>query len=126
MRIGILGGGQLAQMMTQSAVSLGLETAIFEQTADTPASRLTHSQVVARWTDTSAITTFGQLCDLITLENEFVDAGVLRQFEAMGLPVYPTAHTLERIQDKLTQKVTMLEQNIPSPIFAPLDTLHTA
>ncbi|MDX2075627.1 MAG: 5-(carboxyamino)imidazole ribonucleotide synthase [bacterium] len=126
MRIGILGGGQLAQMLTQSAISLGLETAIFEQTADTPASRLTHSQVVARWTDTSAITTFGQLCDLITLENEFVDAGVLRQFEAMGLPVYPTSHTLERIQDKLTQKVTMIAQNIPLPIFAPLDTLDTA
>lgn len=126
MRIGILGGGQLAQMLTQSAISLGLETAIFEQVADTPASRLTHHQIVGRWTDESAIQAFGALCDLITLENEFVDADVLRQFEAMNIPVYPTADTLDKIQDKLVQKTTMMQNNIPVPIFAPLDTSETA
>lgn len=126
MRIGILGGGQLAQMLTQAAISLGLETAIFEQVADTPASRLTQHQVVGRWTDESAIHAFGALCDLITLENEFVDADVLRQFEAMNIPVYPTADTLNKIQDKLVQKMTMIQHHIPVPIFAPLDTIQTA
>lgn len=126
MRIGILGGGQLAQMMTQSAISLGLETAIFEQIADTPASRLTQYGVVGRWTDTSAIETFGAMCDLITLENEFVDATVLRQFEAMNIPVYPSSQTLEQIQDKLIQKITMNQDNLPVPTFAPLDTPDTA
>jgi len=126
MRVGILGGGQLAQMLTQSAVSLGIETAIFEQIADTPASRLTQHQVVGRWTDDSAIVMFGAMCDLITLENEFVDAGVLRQFEAMKLPVYPSSKTLDLIQDKLTQKMTMVQHHIPLPIFSPLDTSTTA
>lgn len=126
MRIGILGGGQLAQMLTQAAISFGLETAIFEQVADTPASRLTHHQIVGRWTDKAAIQSFGAVCDLITLENEFVDADVLRQFESMNIPVYPTANTLEQVQDKLIQKQTMMRNHIPVPIFASLDSLDEA
>lgn len=50
MRVGILGGGQLAQMLTQAAVSLGLDTAIYDTAPDTPASRLTHHNGVARGT----------------------------------------------------------------------------
>jgi 5-(carboxyamino)imidazole ribonucleotide synthase len=66
------------------------------------------------------------MCDLITLENEFVDATVLRQFEEMKLPVYPSSQTLEQIQDKLIQKITMMQENLPVPSFAPLDTSDTA
>lgn len=117
MRIGILGGGQLAQMLTQSAISLGLETAIFEQVADTPASRLTHHQIVGRWTDESAIQSFGALCDLITLENEFVDADVLSKLSWMKIPVYPTSSTLRLIQDKLRQKILINTHQIAVPEF---------
>ncbi len=36
-RVGILGGGQLAQMLTQAAISLGIDTAIYERTPIPPA-----------------------------------------------------------------------------------------
>jgi 5-(carboxyamino)imidazole ribonucleotide synthase len=119
-RIGILGGGQLAQMLTQAAASMGLETAIFERSADSPAARLTQHEIVAAWDDQAAQERFAALCDLATLENEFVDAGILQRFESLGLPVHPGSACLAAIQDKLRQKQRLAEAGLPVPRFAPV------
>ena len=121
-RLGILGGGQLAQMTIQSAIALGIETVIFERKPDSPASRLTHHNVVGEWTDDDVLNQFTELCDVITLENEFVDAEVLVKLESMGLPVYPSSHTLGSIQDKLKQKRLMFDVGIPVPKFHAVDS----
>ncbi len=116
-RIGIFGGGQLAQMLTQSAVALGVETAIFERTPDSPAGRLTKREVVGPWEDPEALDAFAASCDLVTLENEFVDAAILASLEARGLPVYPTATTVGLVQDKLTQKARIGAAGLALPAF---------
>ncbi len=128
-RLGILGGGQLAQMLTQAAISLGIETAIFERQADSPAARLTHQQIVGEWNDESALVNFALLCDTVTLENEFVDSLVLRWLDQAGLSVYPSADTLADIQDKLLQKQRIKAAGIPLPPFSAVHSLadiHTA
>lgn len=122
-KLGILGGGQLAQMLTQAAISLGIETVIFERTADSPASRLTHYQIVGQWDDDSALARFASLCDVITLENEFVDASVLRRLESAGLPVYPTSDTLAAIQDKLVQKQRIAAAGLSVPEFRAVESI---
>ena len=104
MRVGIFGGGQLAQMTSQAAVQLGLEIVIFEQSADSPAGRLTQREVVGRWADPQALQTFASQCDVITLENEFVEAEILARLEAEGHTVFPRSATLALIQDKVIQK----------------------
>lgn len=121
-RLGILGGGQLAQMTTQAAISLGVETAIFERQPDSPASRLTHQHFAGGWADTALLAAFAAVCDAVTLENEFVDAAVLRWLEARGLPVYPTSATLAAVQDKLAQKETMRATGMPLPAFRAVAT----
>lgn len=129
-RLGILGGGQLAQMLTQAAISLGVETAIFERQPDSPASRLTHHQIAGAWDDESALAQFASMCDAVTLENEFVDAAVLQRLEAVGLPVSPNADTLAAVQDKFIQKTRMSAAGIPVPPFtavtSPDDVLAAA
>lgn len=129
-RLGILGGGQLAQMLTQAAVSLGIETAIFERQPDSPAARLTHHHFAGDWHDEALLAAFATVCDVVTLENEFVDAGVLRWLETRGLPVYPSSSTLAAVQDKLIQKETMRAAGLPLPAFravaAPDDALAAA
>jgi 5-(carboxyamino)imidazole ribonucleotide synthase len=117
-RLGILGGGQLAQMLIQAAISLGVETAIFEQVADSPAARLTHAQVVGPWDDESTLVNFALLCDHVTLENEFVDSLVLRWLAEAGLTVCPSADTLADIQDKLLQKQRINAAGLPVPAFS--------
>lgn len=116
-RVGIFGGGQLAQMLTQAAISLGLETTIFERSADSPAGRLTQREVVGAWDDERVLGLFADQCDLVTLENEFVDAAILQRLEARGMPVYPTAATLAVIQDKLHQKQRMAAAGLTVPPF---------
>jgi 5-(carboxyamino)imidazole ribonucleotide synthase len=121
-RIGIFGGGQLAQMLTQAAISLGVETTIFERAPDSPAGRLTQREIVGAWEDEAALARFAASCALVTLENEFVDAGILRALEARGLPVYPSAATVGVVQDKLAQKERIAAAGLPVPAFRGVDS----
>ncbi len=129
-QLGILGGGQLAQMLTQAAITLGVETVIFERSPDSPAGRRTQREVVGAWTDAAALESFAVQCDLVTLENEFVDASVLQQLEARGLEVYPSSATLAVIQDKLLQKQRIAAAGLALPPFravaTPDDVLRAA
>lgn len=122
MRVGILGGGQLAQMLTQAAVSLGIETAIYERQPDSPASRLTHFHVVGEWDDLPALIHFAEGCDLLTLENEFVYAESLAHLERAGHAVYPSAATLATVQDKYRQKQCYAHAGLDVPAFAEVDS----
>ena len=121
-RLGIFGGGQLAQMLTQAAVSLGVETVIFERSADSPAGRLTQAEIVGAWDDPDLLDLFASRCDLVTLENEFVDATILAGMEARGLSVYPGAITLAVVQDKLFQKERIAAVGLRVPAFRRVDS----
>ncbi|NTW00489.1 MAG: 5-(carboxyamino)imidazole ribonucleotide synthase [Oscillochloris sp.] len=121
-RLGIFGGGQLAQMLTQAAISLGVETVIFERSSDSPAGRLTHAEIVGPWENGVLLDTFASQCDLVTLENEFVDAAILDGLEVQGLPVYPSAATLALIQDKLLQKERIAAAGLRVPAFCRVDS----
>lgn len=116
-RIGIFGGGQLAQMLTQAAISLGLETTIFERVADSPAGRLTQREIVGDWDDPAALERFAALSDLVTLENEFVDAAILARLEQQGMPVRPSSKTVAVVQDKLLQKERIAAAGLALPPF---------
>ncbi|RRR78495.1 MAG: 5-(carboxyamino)imidazole ribonucleotide synthase [Candidatus Viridilinea halotolerans] len=122
LRIGIFGGGQLAQMLTQAALGLGLETVIFERTPDSPAGRLVKHEIVGPWDDPVALAHFADYSHLVTLENEFVDAHVLAQLEAVGKPVFPTAATVGLVQDKFTQKQRIAAAGLAVPPFRAVAT----
>src|SRR5579859_5186706 len=49
--VGILGGGQLARMTAEAAARLGIEVAILEREAASPAGRMAAREVVGAWTD---------------------------------------------------------------------------
>ena len=84
MRVGILGGGQLARMTVAAAIGLGIDVAIFEREADSPAGRLTDAETVGAWENDALRATFAAGCDVITLESEFVDPALLAAIAAAG------------------------------------------
>jgi len=122
MRIGIFGGGQLAQMLTQAAISLGVEIAICERLPDSPAARYTQYAVVGPWEDETVLTAFARQCDLVTLENEFIDASILERIEAHGVPVLPRPATVAVVQDKLWQKERLATAGLTVPPFRSVTT----
>jgi 5-(carboxyamino)imidazole ribonucleotide synthase len=116
-RLGILGGGQLARMTLQAGIPLAIDVAILAESPDSPAGRLTQHECVGDWNDEPTLRKFANLVDVVTLENEFVDAGVLEQLAHWGKPVRPGAAVLALIQDKLIQKQTLLHHGLPVPRF---------
>jgi 5-(carboxyamino)imidazole ribonucleotide synthase len=123
--VGILGGGQLARMTAEAASALGIEVAILEREAHSPAGRIAAREVVGpggSWTDPAALAALAEGALAVTLENEFVAIGALEALEACGVPVYPSAHTLATVQDKLTQKQFVRAAGVPVPAFAEVTT----
>lgn len=121
--LGILGGGQLARMTLQAASTLGLDVVIAERFSDSPAARLTNTSLVfgAGWDDAAALDQLAALAPVVTLESEFVDAGVLAGLEARGAQVWPAPRCVATVQDKLLQKQALLQAELPVPAFEAVD-----
>ena len=74
--IGIIGGGQLGQMMAISAIYMGHKVIALDPAADCPASRVAEI-IVADYDDVSALHQLAERCDVLTYEFENVDADAL-------------------------------------------------
>lgn len=116
-RLGIIGGGQLARMTALAARPLGVEVLVLEKDPHSPAARLSRDSVVGDWTDPDTLHKFAERCDVITLENEFVDAAALETLERAGHQVFPGAACLAVTQDKFAQKSALQHFGLPVPAF---------
>ncbi len=116
-RIGILGGGQLARMSAYQAYKLGFEIAIMEKKPQSPAGMLTKYDYAGWVNNKKLLRKFAEGCDIITLENEFIDFKDLEFIEKLGKKVLPSAKTISLIQDKYIQKKTFRKNAIPVPKF---------
>ena len=93
-RLGIVGGGQLARMTAMAALQLGCDVVVLERNRFSPAAMLATHSLVGDWNTVEALLQLAAHADVISLENEFVDAGHLRALEDRGHLVLPTAHTI--------------------------------
>ncbi len=115
--VGIIGGGQLARMTAIAAYRLGIDIAILDPDTKSPAAQIVRKLVIGSINDISKLEELSKICSVITLENEFVDAPLLRKLESSGTIIYPSSKTLGLIQDKLTQKQTLESRMIGVPKF---------
>ncbi len=122
-RVGILGGGQLARMTAEAARDLDVMIVVLEREAGSPAGQIVGpvNEIVGEWGDPAARAALASRVDLITLENEFVDASALRWLVERGTPVYPRPATLATIQDKLCQKQALQAAGLAVPPFRPVE-----
>ena len=116
-RLGIIGGGQLARMTAIAALPLGVEVIVLEKNPHSPAARLSPDCIVGDWADPDTLMKFAERCDVITLENEFVDAAALEVLERAGHQVFPNAKCIAVTQDKFAQKTALQNFGIAVPKF---------
>ena len=116
--LGIVGGGQLARMLAQPALQFGCDVVILERNQPCPAAALATDTLIGDWDNPDALLGLGARVDVITLENEFVDAESLTALERFGHSVWPTAATMKLVQDKLLQKRALAAAGLPVPRFA--------
>ena len=116
-KIGIRGGGQLGQMMILEAKKMGFYITVLDPTLHCPANTLVDEHIVADFEDEKAIRRLAEKSDVITYEFEHINSKVLKELEKEGKKVYPTASSLEIIQNKYSQKCLLKENGIPVPDF---------
>jgi 5-(carboxyamino)imidazole ribonucleotide synthase len=122
-KIGILGGGQLARMIMEECYKFDFEFVVLSKTPSSPAGMLTKDEMVGDWNDEAVLREFADSCDIVTLENEFIDYKKIEFIESLGKTVHPSSKIIQLIQDKLIQKQTLKDLGIPSAEFVPVKTI---
>lgn len=123
-KIGIIGGGQLGQMMLLEAKKMGFYAVVLDPSKDCPCHSLCDEHIIADFDDESAFRLLAEKTDVITYEFEHINANALEKLENSGYKIYPTPASLKIIQDKLTQKQAMLNANLPVPEFMEINNLE--
>lgn len=104
--IGIIGGGQLGKMMTQSAQKMGFKVICLDPNTDCPCHHIANEFITAAYDDTQALQELGEKSDVITYEFENISAQQLKTLsEQFNIPQGYQA--IELLQDRLTEKQTL-------------------
>jgi 5-(carboxyamino)imidazole ribonucleotide synthase len=120
--LGILGGGQLAKMLAIEAYRLGLNVAIIDKDENTPAGDMSKLDFNLGWNDAKSLAKFIEVSDIIILENEFIPTEIMKTI-SLQKKVYPTAKTMELVQDKFKQKTIFSKNGIYVPIFSEISNV---
>lgn len=115
-RVGVIGGGQLARMMLPPAINLGLDIAVLAETENSPAAM--GATAVGDYRDVDAVLAFAADRDVITFDHEHVPQAVLAALVATGVAVHPGPDALRFTQDKLDMRERLSALGVPSPEWA--------
>jgi 5-(carboxyamino)imidazole ribonucleotide synthase len=120
MRIGIIGAGQLGQMLGYAARNLDVECR-FVDPSDAPPAAACGEVIQRPFDDSSALAELAATCDVVTYEFENVPVEALRKIEGK-VPVYPPATALRHAQDRLHEKRLFDQLDIPLPGYRTIDS----
>lgn len=112
-RVGVIGGGQLARMMTVPAINLGFEIKVLAESKDSSASLATTT--VGDYTDLKTVLDFAEGVDVITFDHEHVPLEILEALESQGKSVQPPSKALAHAQNKLVMRKALTKIGAPNP-----------
>jgi 5-(carboxyamino)imidazole ribonucleotide synthase len=113
--VGMVGGGQLARMTHQAAISLGLSLRVLADEPTDGAALVTPDVEIGSASDGAALEQFAKSCDVITFDHEHVPQQLINDLVAAGATVYPGAEALQYAQDKRAMRVKLGELGLPVP-----------
>ncbi|MBC7712733.1 MAG: 5-(carboxyamino)imidazole ribonucleotide synthase [Rhizobacter sp.] len=128
--LGILGSGQLARMTTLAASEFGIQTHIYcSESQVSPAEHTATKTIKGSFKDVTAILDFCQNCDVVTLENEFIDQDILEAIDAkFPDKLFPNSKTFKKIGDKISEKESFTIAGIKvtpfKKVISPSDVLE--
>lgn len=120
MRLGIVGGGQLARMLALAAHPLGVRVQALCERAEDSASRVT-TALLGSGDRLHDLRGLAAASDVLTYEHENLDPGDLRA-ACESKPIGPPVRALELSQDRLLEKRFLRGLGIPVAAFAPVES----
>lgn len=119
-RVGVIGGGQLARMMIPAAIELGVELRVLAEAPGMSAALA--ADRVGDYTDAETVLAFARDVDVVTFDHEHVPQDVLHALVEAGVPVHPGPDALRFAQDKLLMRQRLSELGLPVPDWARVET----
>ena len=116
MRIGVIGGGQLARMMVPPAIALGIDIRVLAEAEG--GSAAIAATAVGDYTDAATVLAFARDVDVVTFDHEHVPQDVLAALVAEGIAVHPAPGALAVAQDKLVMRRRLSAIGAPVPDWA--------
>ena len=115
--VAVIGGGQLARMMQQSAVALGINLRALVEASDGSTGQVTVDKAVGAPADLDAVAALIDGADVLTFEHEHIPAATMEE-AARLVSVQPPASALLYAQDKIAMRERLTEMGIPCPAWA--------
>jgi 5-(carboxyamino)imidazole ribonucleotide synthase len=117
--IGILGSGQLGRMLALVARRMGYRVHTLSPDSDSPTGQVADWEIVASYTDFSAVRDFAMSVDVVTYEFENIPAEATN-VAAQFAPVRPDGNVLQVAQNRLREKTFLKNKGFPVTPFAPI------
>ena len=102
LRVGVVGGGQLARMMIAPAVEMGIDLHVLAEEEGMSAALA--ATAVGDYRDAATVLDFARDVDVITFDHEHVPQDVLAVLVEAGVAVRPGPGPLRFAQDKLAMR----------------------
>lgn len=119
-KVGILGGGQLGRMLTESANRLNIEVHVLDA-ANAPAKQISahDNHTIGHFNDQESVQELAKTCDVVTAEIEHVNTYALEAV-ASQVKVEPSWQSIRIIQNKYDQKKHLSKYDIPMADYGEL------
>jgi 5-(carboxyamino)imidazole ribonucleotide synthase len=118
--VGIVGAGQLARMLCQAAVGLGITPRLLAAVADDSAALVDPDVLLGDPGSLDALRALASTCAVTTFDHELVDPEHLVALEAEGHVLRPGAATAAVVVDKRRQRELIRDLGIVGPIWRAL------
>jgi 5-(carboxyamino)imidazole ribonucleotide synthase len=118
----MVGGGQLARMTQQAAISLGVTLRVLSDSVHASAARVVSDVRIGDHESLDDLRTFAKDSDVVTFDHEHVPGEHIRALEEAGTPCRPGSAALLHAQDKRVMRERLSGLGVPVPRFAPIAT----
>jgi 5-(carboxyamino)imidazole ribonucleotide synthase len=120
--LGVIGGGQLARMMAQSAIGLGLPVRLLAEEAAGSAAQVVTDTTVGDYRDLDTLRAVARGCSVLTFDHEHVPTAHLLTLCEEGHACRPGPDALVHAQDKGVMRTRLAALGVPCPRHALVST----
>ncbi|WP_026460475.1 5-(carboxyamino)imidazole ribonucleotide synthase [Schaalia suimastitidis] len=120
--VAVVGGGQLARMMQESAIALGIELRPLVEAANGSTGQVVVDAPVGSPQDATALGGLVDGANVLTFEHEHIPHNHLAELSGR-LPVHPSGQALLYAQNKLEMRRRLAQIGAPCPRWAEVHTL---
>ena len=113
--VGVVGGGQLAQMLAIAGRKLGIDVIVQTGKESDPAVKEAGDVVLSDIKDISGTRQLSSLSNCVTFENEWIDIDGLSLLEDSGVSFVPHLSSMTPLVNKLSQRKLLHKLDIPGP-----------